>query len=38
MKALEEEMDNVIWKINLNIVVVVCAIFRCLLGMYVAKK
>jgi uncharacterized membrane protein len=37
-KALEENMDNVIWKMNLIIVVVVCVVFGCLLGMYAAKK
>jgi hypothetical protein len=37
-KALEEKMDNVIWKMNLIIVAVVCVIFGCLLGMYAAKK
>ena len=37
-KALEEKMDNVIWKMNLIIVAVVCVVFRCLLGMYPAKK
>jgi hypothetical protein len=37
-KALEEKMDNVIWKMNLIIVVVVCVAFGCLLGMYAAKK
>jgi hypothetical protein len=37
-KALEEKMDNVIWKMNLIIVAVVCVVFGCLLGMYVAKK
>jgi hypothetical protein len=37
-KALEEKMDNVIWKMNLIIVVVICVVFGCLLGMYVAKK
>jgi hypothetical protein len=34
-KALEEKMDNVIWKMNLAIV---CVVFGCLLGMYAAKK
>jgi hypothetical protein len=33
-KALEEKMDNVIWKLNLIIVAVVCVVFGCLLGMY----
>jgi hypothetical protein len=37
-KALEEKMDNVIWKMNLIIVAVVCVVFGCLLGMYAAKK
>jgi t-SNARE complex subunit (syntaxin) len=37
-KALEEKMDNVILKMNLIIVVVVCVVFVCLLGMYAAKK
>jgi F0F1-type ATP synthase assembly protein I len=37
-KALEEKMDNVIWKMNLIIVIVVCVVFGCLLGMYAAKK
>jgi hypothetical protein len=37
-KALEEKMDNVIWKMNLIIVAVVCVVFGCLLEMYVAKK
>jgi hypothetical protein len=37
-KALEEKMDNVIWKMNLIIVVVICVVFECLLGMYAAKK
>jgi heme/copper-type cytochrome/quinol oxidase subunit 3 len=36
-KALEEKIDNVIWKMNL-IIVVVCVVFGCLLGMYAAKK
>ena len=37
-KALEEKMDNVIWKMNLIIVGVVCVVFGCLLGMYAAKE
>jgi hypothetical protein len=37
-QALEENMDNAIWKMNLIIVAVVCVIFGCLLGMYAAKK
>jgi uncharacterized integral membrane protein len=37
-KALEEKMDNVTWQMNLIIVVVVCVVFGCLLGMYAAKK
>jgi hypothetical protein len=37
-KALEEKMGNVIWKMNLIIVAVVCVAFGCLLGMYAAKK
>jgi hypothetical protein len=37
-KALEEKMDNVIWKMNLIILAVVCVVFGCLLGMYAAKK
>jgi hypothetical protein len=37
-KALEEKMDNVIWKMNLIIVAVVCVVFGCLLRMYAAKK
>jgi F0F1-type ATP synthase assembly protein I len=36
--ALEEKIDNVIWKMNLIIVVVVCVVFGCLLGMYATKK
>jgi hypothetical protein len=28
-KALEDKMDNVIWKMNLIIVAVVCVVFRC---------
>jgi hypothetical protein len=36
-KALEEKIVNVIWKMNL-IVVIVCVVFVCLLGMYAAKK
>jgi hypothetical protein len=36
-KALEEK-ENVIWKMNLIIMVVVCVVFGCLLGMYAAKK
>jgi arabinogalactan endo-1,4-beta-galactosidase len=35
-KALEEKMDDVIWKMNLIIVVVVCVVLGCLLGMYAA--
>jgi hypothetical protein len=31
-------MDNVIWNMNLIIVVVVCVVFGCLLGMYAAKN
>jgi uncharacterized protein YneF (UPF0154 family) len=31
-------MDNVIWKMNLIIVAVVCVVFGCLVGMYAAKK
>jgi hypothetical protein len=31
-------MDNVIWKMNLIIVDVVCVGFGCLLGMYAANK
>jgi hypothetical protein len=34
-KVLEEKMENVIWKMNLIIVVVVCVVFGCLLGMYI---
>ena len=30
-KALEEKMDNVIWKMNLIIVGAVCVVFGCLL-------
>jgi hypothetical protein len=37
-KALEEKMDNVIWKMNFIIVAVVCGVFGCLLGMYDVKK
>ena len=37
-KALEEKMDNVIWKMNLINVTIVCVVFGCLLGMYAAKK
>jgi hypothetical protein len=37
-KALEEKMDNVIWKMNLIIMTIVCVVFGCLLGMYAAKK
>jgi hypothetical protein len=32
------EMDNVIWKMNLIIVAVVCVVFGFLLGKYAAKK
>jgi hypothetical protein len=31
-QALEEKMDNVIWKMNLIIVSLVCVVFGCLLG------
>jgi hypothetical protein len=37
-KALEEKMNNVIWKMNLIIMAVVCVVFGCLLWMYAAKK
>jgi heme/copper-type cytochrome/quinol oxidase subunit 3 len=37
-ERLKEKMDNVIWKMNLFIVAIVCVVFRCLLGMYAAKK
>jgi hypothetical protein len=37
-KALEEKIDNVIWKMNLFIKAIVCVVFGCLLGMYAAKK
>jgi hypothetical protein len=37
-KALEEKMDNVIWKMNLIIAAIVCVVFGCLLGMYAANK
>jgi heme/copper-type cytochrome/quinol oxidase subunit 2 len=37
-KKAQEKMDNVIWKMNLIIVAVVCVVFGCLLGMYAAKK
>jgi hypothetical protein len=37
-KALEEKMDNLICKMNLIIVAVVCVVFGCFLGMYAAKK
>jgi F0F1-type ATP synthase assembly protein I len=37
-KTLEEKMDNVIWKMNLITVAVVCVVIGCLLGMYAAKK
>jgi uncharacterized protein YneF (UPF0154 family) len=35
---MEEKMDNVIMKMKLIIVTVVCVVFGCLLGMYAAKK
>jgi uncharacterized protein YneF (UPF0154 family) len=31
-------MDNVIWKMNLIIVAVVCVVFGCLIGMYAARS
>jgi hypothetical protein len=37
-KTLEKNMDNVIWKMNLITVAVVCVVFGCLLGMYATKK
>jgi hypothetical protein len=37
-KTLEEKKNNVIWKMNLIILVVVCVVFGCLLGMYAANK
>jgi heme/copper-type cytochrome/quinol oxidase subunit 2 len=37
-KAMEEKMDNMIWKMNLIIVAIVCVVFGCLLGMYATKK
>jgi heme/copper-type cytochrome/quinol oxidase subunit 2 len=37
-KVLEEKIDNVIWKMNLIIVAVVCVVFGCLLGMHAANK
>jgi hypothetical protein len=37
-KALEDKMDNVIWKMNLIIVAAVSVVFGCLLGMYATKK
>ena len=37
-KALEEKMDNVIWKMNLIIVGVVCVVFGCLLGMLLQRS
>jgi uncharacterized membrane protein len=37
-KALEEKMNNVIWKMNLIIVAVVCVVFGCLRWMYATKK
>jgi hypothetical protein len=37
-KALEEKMENVIWKMNLIIVAIGCVVFVCLVGMCAAKK
>jgi hypothetical protein len=37
-KALEEKIDNVIFKMNLIIVVVDWVVFGCSLGMYATKK
>jgi uncharacterized integral membrane protein len=37
-KALEEKLDNVIWKMNLIIVAIACVVFGCLLVMYASKK
>jgi hypothetical protein len=37
-KTLEEKMYNVIWKMNLIIMAVVCVVFGCYLGMYAGKK
>jgi hypothetical protein len=37
-KEPEEKMDNVIWKMNLIIVAIVCVVFGCLLRTYAAKK
>jgi tetrahydromethanopterin S-methyltransferase subunit F len=38
VEKMEEKMDNVIRKMKLIIVTVVCVVFGCLLGMYAAKK
>ena len=37
-KALEEKMDNVIWKMNLIIVCVVCVVFGCLVGIMLQRS
>jgi uncharacterized integral membrane protein len=37
-KQRKKALDNVIWKMNLIIVAIVCVVFGCLLGMYAAKK
>jgi hypothetical protein len=37
-KALEEKMGNEIWKMNLIIVVVVCVVFGCLLGIMLQRS
>jgi hypothetical protein len=37
-KALEEKMDNVIGKMNMIIVAVVCVVFGCLLGICVDEE
>jgi hypothetical protein len=37
-KTLEKNMNNVICKMNLITVAVVCVVFGCLLGMYAARK
>jgi hypothetical protein len=37
-KALEKKMDNVIGKMNMIIVAVVCVVFGCLLGICVDEE
>jgi hypothetical protein len=37
-KALKVKMDNVILKMNLIIVAIVCVVVGCLLGMYAVNK